>query len=198
MSDAKKPSEPGEVWRNQPEDNTPVDLQQFARRRARELHESTRWEIIVSIAAALLLAAMIALRSGSAPVRFQYVAYAAIGAWVLISLYWFRDRIRSAPGIDAAAVAASGLEYYRRELIQRRDHLTNAWVWSGPLLLACLVLATILYSNVLPSFGRLRGAAPLILALGVWVIFGVIRRRRSARALQREIEELDRLAPGGR
>ena len=50
---------------------------------------------------------------------------------------------RHETGRAPTRVASTGMEYYRRELERRRDHLRNAWVWHGPLLLACFMLIAI-------------------------------------------------------
>jgi hypothetical protein len=167
-----------------------VNLEQIVKRRTEELDSSTRWEILMSIAAALLFVGVMAWRLAPARDRLLPVGYAAVVAWVVISLYRFRRRIWRRPA-RPDAIAATGLEYYRKELEQRRDHLRNAWIWHGPLLLACMVLVAIWIGKTFPAFRRLRDVLPLVVLLAVWTGFGVTRRYRLARDLQREIDEIE-------
>jgi hypothetical protein len=171
-----------------------VDLEQILKQRTEELYSSTRSEILMSIAAALLFIGVMAWRLGPAHDRLEQVGFAAAIAWVIVSLYWFRYRIRRRPPRPDAP-AAAGLEYYRGELERRRDHLKNEWLWHGPLFLACVTLVAILTGHVFSGYQPLRNVLPLLVLLAVWTGFGFWRRLRQARELQREIDEL---APLGR
>ena len=114
-----------------------MNLMQPVNRRIDELTRSTRAEIMMSIGAALFFALVMAWRLPPAQDRIQQLGFAAIFCWSLISVWWLRKEIwPSAPRADV--LAASGLEYYRKQLEARRDHLRNGWIWHGPLLLACL------------------------------------------------------------
>jgi len=193
MSDRTGARDPGAIWRDQPEEEPAVNLEQIMRRRTEELYSSTRSEILMSIGAALLFVGVMAWRFAPALGPLQEVGFAAVIVWVAVTLYRFRRRIWRRPA-RPDAVAATGLEYYRKELEQRRDHLRNAWLWHGPLFLACLVLIAILTGKTFPHFQRLRNVLPLVVLLAVWTGFGLARRRRQARELQREIDETE---PGG-
>jgi hypothetical protein len=171
MSEESRAKDLGAAWRSQPEEKLSVNLEQFVSRRTRELAASTRWEIAVSIGAALLFAAMIALRFASARDRLQqpgWIAVIVLAAWVLISLYWFRDRIWREASPLKDALAATCREYYRKELERRRDHLRNEWLWHGPLLLACMISVVIFIGTAFPGLDRLRSALPLVALLAVW------------------------------
>ena len=187
------PEDLGTVWRNQPDEQRPVNAQQLVARRSAELYASTRWEIVMSMAAALLFGAMVLMLSAGrlayVPGGWQRLGLGAVLAWVLISLFWFRDRIWIADGADARA--ASGLEYYRQGLLRRRDHLRNAWVWHGPLVLACLIFAASFIGRAAPHGPRLWRLLPWVVVLAAWTAFGWLRRCRQARELQREIDEID-------
>jgi hypothetical protein len=189
MSEAKGP---GALWRDQPEEELTVNLEQIVNRRTEELSSSTRSEILMSIGAALLFVGVVAWRLAPAHDRLQEVGFAAVIAWAVISVYWFRRRIWRRSPARPDAIAATGLEYYRKELEQRRDHLRNAWIWHGPLLLACMVLVAIWIGKTFPAFRRLRDVLPLVVLLVVWTGFGLTRRYGLARELQREIDEIER------
>jgi hypothetical protein len=193
MSDQTGANDPGAIWRDQPEERRTVDLEQILKRRTEELYSSTRSEILMSIGAALLFVGVVAWRLGSAHDLLEQVGFAAILVWVVISLYWFRYRIRWRPS-RPDATAAAGLEYYRGELERRRDHLKNEWLWHGPLFLACVTLVAILTGHVFSGYQPLRNVLPLLALLVVWTGFGFWRRLRQAKELQREIDDLAPLA----
>jgi hypothetical protein len=185
------PEDPGAIWRDQPEEETSVNVSLLVHRRAAQLSSSTRAEILTSIAAALLFVAVMGWRLGPPRDSLLVFAYAAIVAWAAISAVRFRRQIRGGEERGAEALAATCLDYYRRELERRRDHLRSAWVWQGPLVLACLTLAAVLMSRRFLGFDQARNAAPLVALLAAWTALGVWRRRRLAKELQREIDELE-------
>jgi hypothetical protein len=187
MSEEPKPRDLGAVWRDQPEEKLTVKLEQFTNRRTRELYSSTRSEIMMSIGAALFFVAVMAWRFGSGQDRLQQLGLLAVFVWVLISLCWFRHLIwRKAPARDA--LATTSLEYYRKELERRRDHLRNAWLWHGPLFLACAIFVATVIGKAVP--GRARDVVILLILLAVWTGFGVRRRQLHAKELQREIDDI--------
>jgi CHASE2 domain-containing sensor protein len=171
-----------------------MDLKQIVERRTEQLSFSTRWEILLSIGATLFLVAMMTWRLQVAHEVLLEVGFAAAIAWMAISLYVFRRRIwvRDSPRRDA--VAASGREFYRRQLERRRDHLRNEWLWHGPLLLASVLFVAVLMGKTNIAFRSLQRVVPLLALLVAWTGFGIWRRRLQARALQREIDEM---APSG-
>jgi len=194
MSDRTGAKDPRTIWRNQPEEETAVNLEQLVNRRTKELNSSTRSEILMSIGAALLFVAVMALRVVPAHDRFLEGGFAAAAVWAVISLCLFRRLIWRRDSTRPDAAAATCLEYYRQELERRRDHLRNAWLWHGPLFLACLTLIAVLTGRSFLGFDRLRSVLPLVALLAVWTGFGLARRHRQARELQREIDEI---APRG-
>jgi hypothetical protein len=193
MSDQTKSDNPVDIWREQPEERLPVDLNRFAKRRTEELSSNTRSEILMSIGAALLLVGVGAWRLELAHERLLELGFAAAVVWVAISLYAFRRRIWRAGAPPRDAVAASGLEYYRRQLELRRDHLRNEWLWHGPLALAAIFFLAVCAGRSNIAFQPLRNVLPLLLLLAAWTAYGIWRRRVHARDLQREIDEISRL-----
>jgi divalent metal cation (Fe/Co/Zn/Cd) transporter len=168
-----------------------VNLEQIVNRRTEELNSRTRSEILMSVGAALLFVAVMAWRFAPVHDRLQEVGFAAVIAWAVISLYRFRSRIWRRNPSRPDAMAATGLEYYCRQLEQRRDHLRDAWLWHGPLFLACVILIAILTGRASRAMVPLRNVLPLVVLLVAWTGFGLMRRHRQARELQREIDEID-------
>ena len=192
MSEESNPKDAASVWKGQPEETRPVNLEGLVDRRTREMHSATRAEILMSLGAALFFVAVMAWRFASDRGPVPQLGFTAVIVWVLISLYWFRDRIgrQEPPRNDALAVTS--LEHYRKELERRRDHLRNAWIWHGPMLLACVILGAILIGEPYPAYRRLPSVIPLLAALALWTGFGLVRRLRQAREIQREIDETGR------
>ena len=195
MSDETKRKDPGAIWRSQPAEKLAVNLEQIVNRRTEELYSRTRSEILMSIGAALLLAGVVAWRIAPAHDRLQEFGFTAVIAWVVISLYRFRHRIWRRGPVRPDTAAATGLEYYRNVLERRRDHLRNAWLWHGPLFLACMILIAIWTGiwtgSTFYAFHSLRNVLPLVVLLAGWTGFGYWHRRLQARELQREIDEID-------
>ena len=187
MSEQPRAHDPGAIWRDQPEERLAVNLDQLVNRRTEELYFSTRSETLMSIGAALLFVGVMAWRFAPVYDRFLELGFAAMVAWAAISVYRFRRRIWRRPP-DLAA--ATGLEYYKRELEQRRDHLRHEWLWHGPLFLACAILLAGVAGNTFTGYQPLRNVLPLVVVLAVWTGFGLALRRRQAKELQREIDEM--------
>jgi len=180
------------AWLNQPEEEIPVDIERINRRRTWALFSTTRSEIISSIGAALFFAGMVAWRF--APERDRLVLFGCAGVivWAAVTVLRFRNSIRRhTPQPDA--LARTGLDHYRVELLRRRDHLRSAWIWHGPLLLACVLSAATLTKRIVP--GRLRDTLPVFLLLAGHAVVGIKRRVRQAAELQQEIDEISGVSP---
>ena len=173
-----------QVWREQG-GGPAVDIRVLERRES-ELSRRTRAEILASFGAAALFLAVVGWRFATAYGRVPTAGLVAMAAWLLVSLVWFFGRRRGQRAPDS--VTASGVEHYRRELERRRDHLRNVWIWHGPLIAACVTLAVVVDSPL--AMRRIGAIAPLLVVLAAWVVFGAAQRRREARGLQREIDEL--------
>jgi hypothetical protein len=184
---ADKSRDVREVWTSRPEEDISVNIQEVIRRRTHELQWSTRGEVVASIAAAIFFAAVAAWRVPVSADPLLQLGLWAVAAWVAVSLWWFRRSIRAAN--DPAQPTAV---HYRHELERRRDHLRNAWIWNGPMVLACVVFAGTLRSSAYYGPERLRAVLPLIAVLVLWTGYGIVRRLRAAREVQREIDELKR------
>src|SRR5438067_1536243 len=101
MPDESNIKEISARWRQQPKENSAVNLMQPVNRRIDELTRSTRAEIMMSIGAALFFALVMAWRLPPAQDRIQQLGFAAIFCWSLISVWWLRKRIwPSAPRAD--------------------------------------------------------------------------------------------------
>ena len=145
----------------------------------------------MSIVAALFFVAVLAWRLPAASFALKPVGLAAAALWIAITAFRFR-RIIWDPG-SPPDPASTGLAYYRRELEIRREHLRNAWLWHGPLLIAALLFFANVAGRMFPGMDRFRNAAPLFLVLVLWIIIGIRRRFRQAADIKREVDEIVRM-----
>jgi hypothetical protein len=173
------------LWRDQPHAGLAEQSQEGSVRRAMRLRDMARSEILMAAIAALFFAAVLMLRLGLNTVAIASLILMA--AWLVTTLFWLRKRSWSS---TSEAFAASGVEFYRRELEQRRLHLKNAWLWHGPLFLACIAMAGVAIEADTLAYKRLAQVSPLIIALVVWTCFSIVQRRREADAIERELDEM--------
>lgn len=177
-----------DLWRSQPGENLPLPSPRDLASRSARLFATTRSEILTAIAAMLFFAVVLALRFGTDRRTLAAIALAAL--WVIMTLCFFRRRVWSPP-VDV--LAASGAEFYRLELEERRKHLLNPWLWYGPLVLSCITLAAVAHSAGALARLRLPQVAPMLFVLVLWTALSIRRRRREAAALARELDQLPAL-----
>jgi hypothetical protein len=173
------------LWRDQPDEKLPVTSPEVLTLRSRRLYAITRSEILTALSATLFFAIVLVLRFGFD--KMVAAGLALVTVWGVITLYCLRRRVWS---VRNDAFAASGVEFYRCELEQRRKHLMNAWLWHGPLLLACIALAGVAIGTGTLAYKRLPQVSPLLIALVVWSGFSIRLRRREAKAIKRELDEM--------
>jgi hypothetical protein len=188
MSDESRLDNPHALWQQQPREDTPVIVDHLVNRRTEQLHRSTRAEIVASMAAAIFFVAVLAWRLPAIGVALQPAGLAAAALWIAVTAFRFRRFLRGA--VPAPDTASTGVAWYRRELEIRRDHLRNAWLWHGPLLLAALLCFASFAGQAFPGLDRFRNAAPLLVILLVWMAVGIRRRFRQAADIQREIDDI--------
>ena len=193
MSDARGRMDAGELWRSQRIEEYQMNVHRIVSRRARELYARTRAEIITSLAAPVLFIAVVAWRLGFAKDRVVQWGLALIVAWIVVSLYAMRRRIWGRHEPEAGAAATASVDYYRRELQERRDHLRSLWLWHGPIFLACFVFLAAVLRRVWPVYQQMLNVLPFVVLLLIWSVLNLWQRRRQANELQRELDEVEQL-----
>ena len=163
-----------------------IHLERMVERRTRDTQWATRQEILVCVGAALGFAAVLAWRLAPRPGLEVGSALGVILAWCGFTVLRFRavlwGQLPERPG-------ATGLAHYRAVLERRREHLRNAWLWQGPLVLACVTLVAVIVRQAAGSLARWRNMLPFLVLLAVWIVLGIAMRGRRAAELQREIDE---------
>jgi hypothetical protein len=196
MNEQPLSGQAGSIWRDQPlMENISIDTLQ---RQTLSVSMRTRSEILVTLAAAVFLVIVLALRFYAISNRILLLGSALAATWIVVTLIRNRGRLsnsgRTADGTQAAEPWSTGLQFYRAELEGRRKHLASEWLWHGPLILACAVLIGLVAASMVPlTLARLLSVLPLLAALLIWIVFSVRQRRRQIAEIQREIEEISAL-----
>lgn len=190
MSEQPTPIDPAALWMKQPEERSAVTLADMVSRRAADLSENSRAEILGSLGAAIVFVVVISWRMAPSSDRMLWVSLAVTVVWTIITAWRSRQQIWNREPREPTALAASVLEFYQAELVRRVQHLRSGWLWHGPLLLACLTLCQVLVGNGGLGGPRLRGAAPVTILLVGWVAWNTTRRARQIQALQGEIRSV--------
>jgi hypothetical protein len=180
-------NDPRDLWKNQPTEEYKMNIR-LMKRRADELYASTRMDILVSLGAAVFFVLMMTWRFGPLVNPVQHAAVALIATWVLSIAYKFRHDIRYAVPPDS--VAAAGVDYYRSQLVKRRDHLRNAWMWHYPFVFATVGFVASFAGEALASPRVLRNMTPFLTLLAAWLVLSVVLRRKRVQSIQTEIDEL--------
>jgi hypothetical protein len=114
----------------------------------------------------------------------------AAALWAIASVIVLRGRIWPPPP-PPEAFSASGVEFYRAELIEARSHLKATLAWGAPAFLALGLFAVRLGAQALGETIPLKNLAPFFVLLIIWVAVFAIRTKSKLRALDAEIRELD-------
>jgi len=183
-----EPPDPGSIWRNQPEEHMKINLERLTSRRIRDLRSATATEILISLGATIFFLSVAVWKMPVETGPYFHLGLAAAVLWSVGAAFLFSKRRR---GAKPGEIAASGLDHYREVVRDRRDHLRNAWVWHGPLIISCWLLLAIGVQHLDLSGEQLRNVAPFTALLVLWTVFGVVRRYAQANELDRELRELD-------
>lgn len=181
-------SDPKEVWQSQAPERNTMTLK-LIEMKARELRAKTRRQWLGAFVMPLTTALMYGLaRKASSPLGSvtESLFISAI-VWSLAGLYFLSRGLRSTT-LPSDAGLATGLEFCRGEIEQRRRLMRGSLVWSlGPLALAAIALLAHGGRGFFPN-GR-----PFATLLVVWMAVALAVRWRELRGMQREIDELDHL-----
>jgi hypothetical protein len=189
MHEPAPPPDVKTLWLDQPEEEASVVSPENLDSRTTYLFATTRSEIAMGLGAALFFACIVAWRMSLDLLVGTSLALLAI--WILVTLFRLRKGLWSSPKPSGAvAFTASGIEFYRSQLERRHKHLKNAWLWYGPLLLACITLTAAGFSTAPGIFRLLQRVWPLLLVLLVWTAFSSRRRHKQAEEIRQEIDDL--------
>ena len=180
------------IWQHQPIEASIMTLEEI-RKKARELHARTRRQLLGTLVGPLAAVLCYAFGRQQFP-SLQLVLqplFAFALAWSLVGLY-FLHRGMWSPAMPADAGFSTGLEFCRREIGQRRDHLRRVLLWSfGPVLLAIGTIIMALAMIGSRDRGIFPNGLPFLTLVAAWIVGWFVLRLREQRQLQREIDELN-------
>jgi hypothetical protein len=183
--------DPRTIWQNQPTEPSAMTLL-LIRKKTRELHAKTRWELLKSIAGPVIVLALggFFLRFLDWPLR---VVFAFATVWSIAGQYYLNRGMWSA-AMPADTALNTSFASYRREVERRRFLFSRVLQWNlGPVLVAigtCILAGVrmgILNRTTLPK------AAPFLTLMTIWLAAVVVIRIRQQRDLQREIDDLNEI-----
>jgi hypothetical protein len=190
--------DPALLWKEQPAEQAAVVRPGATIRRSESLYAESRSEILGSLCAATLFVVVIGGRLASSHDLRLWSALAVIAGWVLITAWRSRKVILAREERPPDGLAVSGLEYYHGQLMRRREHLKSAWLWHGPLVLACTTLLLVVARSMGVTLVRFLGIAPLLIVLVAWVAVRNLRRWRQIREIEQEIREVEEIQSSNR
>jgi hypothetical protein len=190
MRDDSSENDARKIWQHQPTEASGMSLV-LIRQRARDLHASTRRQLLGTLTAPLVTAFFyvfcIKQFPPLRPALHSLFAFAL--AWSVAGLFFLNRGNWSAAMPEDAGVSA-GLEFCRRELERRRDYFHRVVLWGFvPVLLA---IGTFIVALVIVA-GRTTfpNAIPFIVLMIVWIAAYFVIKVRQERAVRREIDELN-------
>jgi hypothetical protein len=190
MPDDPSGNDPRTIWQNQPVEPSAMTLETI-RRKARELHAKTRWELLGNIAAPLAVVLFSALGTAVFDDPLQRTVFAVAFAWGLAGQFFIHRGMWSAT-LPGDAALTTGLEFYRREVERRQYLFRRVLQWSfGPMVLAIGALLLPIVTGGIRERGAFRNMIPFFTLLALWIGGFFVVRMRQRRELQREIEELN-------
>jgi hypothetical protein len=183
------PSDPQQLWKNQPEQEAIAMNLDEIRRRVEALRKKTKKELTnnVAVTGAVALLAGVGLFRTHDPI--QQAGFGLALVWALAGLYFVNRGLW-----ETEAGAMPGVETYRLEIERRRSlfHRSIKWLF-GPTVLASAMLGL----PGVTAAGINQKAAPFFVLLASWIVAYFYMRSQGIDCLQREIENLNRYSAAG-
>jgi hypothetical protein len=182
--------DPRSIWQNQKTEPVNMSLQ-LIRRQARKFQTASRMRVLTLCAMALLLFVAGVWGLAKTHETVPRVGWGLLIAWALYVPYQAHKRIWPRKFAGDAPLTTC-VQFYRTELMRRRDYLLHVWRWFlGPLFVGIGVIVVPAVIKALGNPQLLLKAAPFFTLLAIWLVIFFPLRRREQRELQEEIDELD-------
>ncbi len=193
MPDEFPPNDPKQIWQNQPTEAMQMSLEEI-RGKAHRFYARGRWKALTAIVIGVVLCGVFAGAFAKAQYLVLRIGWGILSLWGLYGAYLAHEWIWPGNLAEDATLGAS-LDFYRRELENRRDYVRHIWRRSGLWLcfigLALVVLPALIAALKTPRL--LLNAVLFFVLLSVWFVSFFSIRKRDRRNLQREIDELNAL-----
>jgi hypothetical protein len=189
MENDSSVNDPRKIWQNQPKEISTVTLKMI-RMKVQDLRSKTRqglWGIWAGpLVVGFFAAYGIKLAHGVFPVLEAVFVVAIV--WSLTGLYFLNRGMRSA-AMPGDAALSTGLEFYRREIERLRTLYGRGLLWSfGPIVLAMGTF--ILFGMIVVGAKIYPNGIPFLILVALWCVAVFVLRMRARRELQREIDDL--------
>jgi len=195
MPDEFPPNDPKQIWQNQPTEAMQMSLEEL-RRKAHSFHAKGRLKALTAIVIGIALSGAFAATSAETQYMVVRIGWGVLSFWGLYGAYQAYRWIWPS-SLAAGATLGTSLDFYRKELENRRDYIRHIWRRSG--LWLCFVgLALVLLPALIAALKTpllLLNAVPFFVLLTAWFIVFFSIRKRDRRNLQRDIDELNALQP---
>jgi hypothetical protein len=183
------PTDPKQVWQNQPREISKLTLEKFIQRKARDVHAKTRDGLSTHFVLMVLAVACSGFGLIRANDPLQRTAFGCAIAWALAAQYAMHRGMWS-PSLPAESGLATSLEFYRREIERRRSLARRFLGWSfGPMVLTIAVFVIPIVREGVKRW-LLPNMLPFLGLLVLWIAGIFVLRARARHQLQREIDEL--------
>ena len=180
------------AWQNQFLEGSKMTTEDF-RRRASEWRQESRRGLLASSGIVCVLLAMTWRFNFLSPPWYD-VGFAVAAAWAVGSAIWFRQRLWPVlwPGLPREdPLSASGLHFYRQEILQRRAHLKATWAWGGPAFLALGLFGVRLVKQAFDTDIPLQTLAPFLGLCLIWCGMMAFQTTSKLRQLDDELRRLE-------
>jgi hypothetical protein len=176
------------IWQNQNTEEIKVSLTYF-KLKAEQLRSKNLWIALtndfVCVAAAALLG-FVSLKTSSLTSRAGLILLAAGLLYVMYETHrqlWPRS-------LASGATPETGLEAYRRELLQSQSMQHTVWRRLAALLPGATIFAASIIAPVSTNPTLLINALPFCVLLVVWFVALIVVRKRRIRSIQQELDAL--------
>jgi 4-amino-4-deoxy-L-arabinose transferase-like glycosyltransferase len=189
MQNDSSANDPRKIWQNQPKETSTVTLKMI-RMKVQDLRTKTRRQLWRSWAGPLVVGFLAAFgiktANGLYPILEAAFVFAIV--WSLAGLYFLNRGMRS-EAMPGDAALSTGLEFYRREIERQRALHGRGLLWSfGPIVLA--LGAFILLGVIVAGVKIFPNGMPFLILVAVWFVAVFVIRMQGRRELQREIDDL--------
>ena len=183
-------NDPQKTWRDQPEEAKKVSLDEI-RRRARRLDNQARWKTRAGTLTGIFLCIALAWTAARTPATIPRIGFAILSLWSLYYV-WFMYKWVWPGRVAADGASNASLDYYRAELEKQIDNSRHVWRRSG--LPWCFAGLALVLEKALVNPRLLKNTVPFFTILAIWSIAFLVLKKREAKRLKREINDLKALS----
>ena len=177
------------LWQSQTTKPSNVSLD-LIRHKARRLEETMHQQVVSACVAAVLIVVIALYVSWQLDQIVFRMGASALILWAVSLVYQARKVLPRQSALNATLSAS--LDFYRQELERQRSYLRAGRNTIWPVLLSAALFLTPFVRGAMAKPTLLVNFAPFLTVMVVWVVSVFVVAGRKLRAVQKEIEELDK------